>query len=153
MLNLQRIDHTWDGNHIDTMWLLGSFFNQELGELVKFDAGKAINLIKAAAEKDSDFFLITLNTEETIVGLLGGCVTTPPFSGTKIATEIIWYVRPEYRGSIKSLRMIKEFETWAKEQGAEHVAMVAQENSGSDPARVYERLGYKLAERTFTKRL
>jgi len=153
MTFLQRIDENWDGSHKDTIWLLGSFFNEDLGEEIVFDYVKASALIDSCAEKDSDFFLMLLRDEEKILGMLGGAITTPPFSNTKFAIEIIWYVRPQYRGNIKAVKLVKEFETWAKEKGAKYIAMVSQMNSDVDPGPLYERLGYKLSEKTYAKRL
>jgi len=153
MLYLKIVDYKWEGSvKTEDIVKLGNYFNEELAE-VEFNTYKASALV-TLAQLDADYFLSILKNDcNELVGLLGGVISVPPFSTTKIATEIVWYILPKYRGSIKAIKMIKEFEGWAKERGAKHVAMVAQSNSGSDPSRVYERLGYELAEKTFTKRL
>lgn len=152
MLHLERVISA-DVKTIDDIVALGHEFNKALGESVSFDFWKAEELVALAAAEDSDYYLAVLKEEEKVVGLLGGALHNPLFSTTTLAIELLWYVQPEYRGSIKAVKMVKEFEAWAKSQGATMITMIAQEDSGSDPSKVYERLGYKLTERTFTKEL
>jgi hypothetical protein len=73
------------------------------------------------------------------------------FSPVRIATEIIWWVDPDYRG-IDAMRFLPAYEAWARERGCQFASMVGL---GSDPAvgRLYELRRYVPAERHYLKTL
>lgn len=56
------------------------------------------------------------------VGTLGGFKFPDPCNGKLMATEMFWFVLPEYRGRGKEL--LVEFEDWAKENKCERIIMV-----------------------------
>lgn len=71
-----------------------------------------------------------------------------------IAQELGWYVKPEYRSGAISKTLLTSFEEWAKLVGATHVSMATLNNDYQDRLeRIYDRLGYEPAERTYIKEL
>ena len=71
-----------------------------------------------------------------------------------VAIEIAWWMDEEHRGRPEGVRLLFEFERWAKEQGAQGICMsdIILEG-GSAAERILTRLGYKVTERTFLKGL
>lgn len=53
-----------------------------------------------------------------IAGLFIGLIVPTWFGDDSIAVDIAWYVSPEKRGSISSIRLVKDFIKWAKYKGA-----------------------------------
>ncbi|NTS30662.1 GNAT family N-acetyltransferase [Phyllobacterium sp. BT25] len=84
-----------------------------------------------------------------VQGVLAAQVGFLPIAPVRAATEVIWWIEPEYRGR-DALHMLAAYEAWAEEQGCSFVNMVGL---GSDPlpAKFYERRGYIAAERHFMK--
>lgn len=152
MYSLSRVDNSWDPYDFEKIVLLAKEFNNKLAQ-TGFDAWGGMKLVESAVDFPENYYLIALLYDEQIVGLLGGVKHTPAFSFNEIASEVIWYIKPEHRGSKLAIKMVKQFEEWANEQGAKYVSMVSQSNSDVDPSNLYERLGYKLSEKTYTKEL
>jgi GNAT superfamily N-acetyltransferase len=74
--------------------------------------------------------------------------------GTRIALETAWWMDEEHRGRPEGVRLLFEFERWAKEQGAKVICMSDIVLEGESAAeRILTRLGYRVTERTFTKGL
>jgi hypothetical protein len=71
---------------------------------------------------------------------------------SRIALEHVWWMQPDFRNRPEGIRMLLEFERWAKEQGAQVACMsdIVLE-AGSPAGSILQRLGYEVSERTFMK--
>lgn len=103
--------------------------------------------------------MITGNKNEYIVllspnGILAGLCTSPfLFSDTKVASELVWYVEPEYRGT-EGKHLHQAFEYWAKRVGCTLINMVLLEDENSERMnKIYKRKGYSPVERSYIKEL
>lgn len=98
--------------------------------------------------------LNTIVVGEPNKGAILGVVAPHPFNPrVLIATELFWYVEPEYRASKFSVNLVKQFEDKAKECGARFVFMMAIEHSNDMAIRLYPKLGYNKLETTFIKEI
>jgi len=92
-------------------------------------------------------------------GTLAGCfvaVLSPVWYAPshKVATEVAWWVAPEYRKGTTAIRLIQAFEQWAIESGASMVSMSnLQVNDNGAVADILGRMGYAMTEQTHTKGL
>ena len=69
-----------------------------------------------------------------------------------MATELAWYVKPENRGTMHGVQLIKLLESLCIEQEVKYLSMAFMETSM--PAKIkklYESLGYVLQETVYTK--
>lgn len=90
----------------------------------------------------------------SLYGVLLGTVSSLPTSFLPVATELLWYVKPEYRRGKYALQMVREFEKWAKAEGCHMISMGNMANEYMDrTGKFYERIGYKLSEQTYFKDL
>jgi N-acetylglutamate synthase-like GNAT family acetyltransferase len=87
-------------------------------------------------------------------GVVGFCAAVKaPILGSPLAlgaTELAWYVKPAYRGGRKGIELMKFMEQLASEEGVKYFTMVAM-NSSMEVGSIYERLGYKKSETSYTK--
>lgn len=93
--------------------------------------------------------------EDKICGMLGGVLLPGLNDGELTATECFWYVLPEHRGSSGGIRLIREFQAFAKKMGAKRIIMASLTSSPvcEKVERLYEGLGFKLVERHYLKTL
>lgn len=92
-------------------------------------------------------------SEDTLSGFIIGKVQTHPFKRSEvISLELAWFVSKLHRGSLTSIRLVKEFERRSKELGATTCIMAVRSNL-KDASIVYERLGYHEEERTYVRSL
>lgn len=103
--------------------------------------------------------MITGNKNEYLVllsenGILAALATTPfLFSDVKVASELVWYVDPEYRGT-EGKELQQAFEYWARRVGCTLINMVLLEDENSERMlKIYKRKGYKAVERSYIKGL
>ncbi len=82
-------------------------------------------------------------------GMIGGLVFGHPFSGKKVFQELFWRNEGPARQGIRLLEMAEDM---ARERGCER-AMMIEIDTFPGAARIYERRGYKPAERNFIKEL
>jgi GNAT superfamily N-acetyltransferase len=75
-------------------------------------------------------------------GAIGGVVSPDACGGDLMATELFWFVFPGKRGST-GIRLLRAFEDWAKENGAERIRMSARSER---PINLLERVGYRREE-------
>lgn len=59
-----------------------------------------------------------------VIGVFGGLFSPDMFSGTLVAAEAFWFVRPEARGKSLSLRLLKAFEDEAVTRKCQQILMV-----------------------------
>ena len=77
-----------------------------------------------------------------------------PFSGQFLAFEIAVYIYPQFRGGFSSVRLIKAFEDWARENNCIRAQAGASIDINDDIAiGIYERLGYYNAGPVLRKEL
>jgi len=78
-----------------------------------------------------------------LVGCVIGLTFVPPYSERVVAGDFIWYVRPEYRGGMVGVRLMKMFEDWAVDAGAAQILTGATSGIKSERgAALLERLGF-----------
>lgn len=89
---------------------------------------------------------------ETITGALGAVMAPDLNNDQLLATECFWFVFPQYRGH--GIRLLTEFERWAKAAGARRAAMVhLQRLQPESLGALYERMGYEKIETNYLKEL
>lgn len=89
------------------------------------------------------------------VGMISGLASETFFNREKVATELVWWLDPEYRVGSRGQDLEDAFVYWAKNiAGCSRVAMVALEDKYSAIlGRHYTRQGYRKTENTYVKDL
>lgn len=89
-----------------------------------------------------------------VCGVLGGFLV--PFClnlNLRVFQEILFYIKPEHRKGTQALRMIKEVERECGKMGCTHSLMAHLHGNNVNLGKVYERLGYKLMESQYLRKL
>ena len=87
-----------------------------------------------------------------IRGAIGGVVYPDLYSGRPIATEFFWFVAPVARSG--GVRLYREFEAWARRQGAAELRMVHLADSMPEKlGRIYKAWGFEPVETHYRKEL
>lgn len=110
-------------------------------------AGLATGLI------ENDVFFVA-EQEGALVGMVG--IMLVPFLFNRdhlFATEIVWWVAPEVRGTSVAARLLDVIEAPCRDRGAARIQMVHMPNSPPQAAALYERMGYARSEISYTKEL
>lgn len=96
--------------------------------------------------------VFVIDGEDGPIGALGGVAYPDVNSGRLIATEFFWFVDPEKRG--KGISLYKAFEDWARAKRCAEIRMVHLADSMPEQLeRLYERLGFEMAEIHYRKEL
>jgi GNAT superfamily N-acetyltransferase len=99
-------------------------------------------------------FVLIAERDGAPAGFFGGMLSEHPFSGHFYAGDAAVYVTPECRGMSILPRMLRAFERWADDVGAEEVTLgVSTEVQTERTARLYSRLGYRLSGGILAKEL
>jgi GNAT superfamily N-acetyltransferase len=76
------------------------------------------------------------------------------FSTYKWATDFAFFVLPEYRGGTLAVRLLREAERWAKENGADEITILHNTGIKMDTSeRFFNGVGYKTCGHIFSKDL
>ena len=99
------------------------------------------------------FFAVTPEKDiEHTVGFGSYMLHAHYFSDALLASDLMTYVHPLYRGSSAFFRLVKAYENWAAAAGAKEINLAT--STGIDTLAVsnmYRRLGYPLTAVTHTK--
>ena len=100
------------------------------------------------------FCKIAENLDKEIFGMYVGLISSYYFGKDLVANDLLMFVAPDKRGGIAAAKLIKEFEQWAKANGAAEVRPASSTGVKTEETmRLYEALGYKTVGHTFNKRL
>jgi len=99
-------------------------------------------------ENPSGVILVS-EDERGIAGMLGLLSITHPMTGEATIAELFWFVDAAIRGTV-GLRLLRAGQRWATQQQAVKMLMIAPNDTVSA---LYERLGYRLVERSYEVRL
>ena len=131
--------------------ILAKEFSKEAPSSHKWDKDKTEQfLVSSLNNTNMEIFVIDVDGE--IEGALVGLLCELYMSHTVQATELAWFVSKDYRGKPASIRLMKAFEKWAKESGANQIGMGDIEGISS-LENLYTRLGYEKAETVYLKEL
>jgi len=98
--------------------------------------------------------IFLMEHDGVVCGGIGGVAHPNLLTGKKIAVELFWYVKPEYRVGTWPIRLLREFESWACLAGCVSVNMIHMECSMPETMKnIYKRLGYGLFETIYNKDL
>lgn len=93
---------------------------------------------------------------EHVTGALVMVETPTWFSpDVRMATELAWFMDPEYRGGTAAIRLLEAAHDWAAERECFAVVMhsIIQGESPGSADDILQRLGFKNRERTYVKEL
>jgi GNAT superfamily N-acetyltransferase len=131
--------------------VLARGFSREAPAMHKWDKDKTEALLKAVIDTPNCVTYIWEEDGEVVGGLLG--TLQPLFmSHTLVAAELAWFVDESVRGKSGALRLVKAFEGWAKDQGADYITMADIEGI-ANLGKLYNRLGYEKTETSYSKRI
>ncbi len=99
--------------------------------------------------------LIVAEKEGELVGFVAGVEGKLLANhSVKIGAELAWWLNPSARGGSLGVKMLKAAEKQAKDNGIKYWSMMYMESSMPEQIRkIYEKMGYQLAETTYVKRL
>lgn len=102
--------------------------------------------------KDSYLLLMLVDKENRPKGMILCAISSSFFSEDKVATELAWWVDPDYRGR-DALDLVSAYEYWAKEVHKCKAASLALLDHTSNPKiqKYYERLGFHKVEEAYLK--
>lgn len=146
---------TWE-DYGDILSLCTDFFESSpYNNIIQFDEAEVASYIMESLEapKTEKIIILSKNDKEEITGIVVGFISKVPFSTDRIAGEQVWYVKPEYRNTRTSIRLVEAFEYWAdKVAKADIILMASIANSGQEKVdRYYLKKGYTLGEKGFVK--
>lgn len=90
---------------------------------LNYDKEKCRSLVKMYLDSPEDRFFSVAESDGVLVGMFAGYITDYYFGHGLLANDILWYVRPENRGSRVGLALLKAFEDWALERGVSEVCL------------------------------
>ena len=83
---------------------------------------------------------------DNLVGALVGQISSHTMTDEIIASELFWYILPTNRGGTYGIRLLDEFESWAKAAGATIIIMANLAQGADKLERLYVKRGYKQIE-------
>lgn len=70
---------------------------------------------------DTNFIRVAVSPSEDVIGLFMGYIAEHYFGTDLIASDALWYVTPERRGSRAGLALLQDFQKWAADHRAAEV--------------------------------
>jgi len=108
------------------------------------------NIILFANEvlESSMWVKLVLEQEGVLVGMIGGVLTPIFFSKDIALQELVWYVK----NGVNGLPLLRAFENEANVLGATQI-VIGDKPGYVDMQKIYSRLGYRLLERQYVKKV
>lgn len=118
----------------------------------RFSVEKVEALYATLLQDDQNFFAVVAEHDGQLVGFMAGFICEHFFSPDRYASEMLWYVSPDWRGSSAAVRMVRAFEDWALTKNVLDVMTGVSSGVQTDrTAALYEKLGYDRKVPTFRK--
>jgi GNAT superfamily N-acetyltransferase len=116
---------------------------------IPFDPVSFRLYVTERVEDENAIFLVEDDLSGFILGLMYPCYFN---SKVIVAQELLWWVKPEYRG--RGHRLLEAFEETARDLGAEHIICTTTPTLKEEAlSKAYERKGYIPAGGQFLKRV
>lgn len=119
------------------------------------DAARCARVIEIAQANPHLFYVkYKVNKEGDFVGVLIAQIEQMFFMEAKQASDVVFFVREDYRGSPWFIKTLRAFELWAKDMGCDFIKLMP--NSGiktEGMLKFYTRLGYDHVGYIFSKEI
>lgn len=102
----------------------------------------------------NDGVMLVAESEDRLVGIVGLVVTPFMFDhNITAAYEVVWYVDPAAQGAGAGRLLLEAIEPACVARGADIIQMVRLSTSPEIAGQLYERMGYRPSEFSYTKRV
>lgn len=119
-----------------------------------FDVSHVESTFNSLADSEDALLLVLVDTDDDdVCGIFGAVVNVHLYSPVKVASELVWWVKPEVRGRKESLKMLRAFEYWARNVKAADFVSMSSLSVNQSVSKIYQRYGYKEAETAWIKGL
>lgn len=136
----------------EVLFLIKEFFKQSpYGNLSFSDETVLASLSRIL--QDRRFGIVILwKEDEKIVGLLIAVANPTLMVSGWTASELCFYILPEYRKGVAASELYKAYEYWAEQVGCSFITMVSLANEEQRKLDIwYRRKGFKPVEQTYMK--
>lgn len=100
----------------------------------------------------SDGVMLVYEDRGVVVGMVGLVVSPFPMNAAvSLATEVVWWVEPNHRDTGAGVALLRAVAPACRALGASAIQMMDMADSPPHAATLYERMGYHLTERSYTK--
>jgi GNAT superfamily N-acetyltransferase len=125
---------------LDVEWL-AQLHHEEFGGSREFDTKAVeracIHCITDTKRRHLNCWIVYDEAFDKPVGYLAATMHSSFYSFRSYAVQEMWYVLPHFRGTSAAIRLVREFEQWAHERGAERVYMQVEHD---DDKQLVERI-------------
>lgn len=94
---------------------------------------------------EEDRLTLAAISEADLIGILIAEIDWYFFSEQKLAVDVLFYVRPSFRGSRAAVQLVREYKNWAIEKGAREICLST--TTGVEPdrtAKFFSRNGFNI---------
>jgi GNAT superfamily N-acetyltransferase len=142
----------------DVPWIMGmakEFFDVSEYRNLEWDYHRCLTFVLSLIDCDNGekCLLVAVDSQDIPRGMVWGYGAIQPFLVRPIATELVWYVQPDYRASRMGRELLGAFERWAKGCGYHHVLTGVQEPFKAVLEPFYIHRMYKPIEHYYIKEL
>lgn len=117
-----------------------------------FDSDKLELLGQTILTNPTTWCGLVAEHDNTVIGMYVGYMTEFWFGRDAVAQEYLLYVQQTRRGSLAAVKLIKEYEQWAWQNGATEIRPSTSTGIQRDRIRsFYEHMGYEVTGYTFRK--
>lgn len=130
---------------------MGLAFRASTGyaQIIAENAAQMEETAKRLIAQDDAAIFVSENREGTTTGMIGLQLFMHHISGALTCGEVMWYVRPDHRGS--GVRLLVQAENWARAKGAVTIQMI--QPVGTNVDEIYTAMNYTAIEVAWHKRL
>lgn len=91
---------------------------------------------------------------EGLVGMIVGQISEYWFGTDRIASDTVWYVHPDHRGSMAGIRLLTHFADWAENQGVKEISVGVSSGINTDRAgALLNRIGFNSVGGLYKRRI
>lgn len=99
--------------------------------------------LAVAISSDSLFLHVAVKGNKVVGFLWGGTHPLAPWDMTLVASDYLFYMKPELRGSLMGLRLVKAWKAWAESKGCSEVRLSIASGINEDRVgKMYTLLGF-----------
>lgn len=133
---------------------MGRAFTEADGFMIPFDEESAGKMTLICLKNPGQALFVS-ERDGRLNGMILGVLSPWLWNeNVRLATELLWWVDPGARGSRVGIALLDAMTEWAEANEADFISFASIEAiAGDRVSRIYERLGYVLTEKTFTRRL
>jgi len=144
----------FEARDLDACIEIGAMMHEESVYRIHPFSRERLTFLAHLCLTDPNYICLVAEKDDRLVGLMVGLAAHNFFADTRYAADLALYVVPKHRGSTAAVRLVIEFQKWARDANCNEIRCGITTGINDEVgAKIYRRFGFEFGGSLYVKQI